>query len=140
MGLFDRLRRPGLSPANTPPDWVERGEWREWPPPRDLVADPRTDEIARLAGPQGGVVPVAAGLIRDRFNPADPDTIRVEVEGRLVGRLRRGAAAALAPALDRARCPIVTVCAVVRGGAAPAVYLWPERRLSDGPDIALPDD
>ncbi len=142
MALFDGVRRPTFSPPNTPPDWAERGEWRGWPPPLDLVVHSRREEIARIAGPhrpEGYSAPVAAGLIRDRWNE-DRDAIRVEVGGRPVGYLRREAAAVLAPALDRGRCAIVTVCGVVSrraGDAAPALYLWPDRRLSDGPEVTL---
>jgi HIRAN domain len=148
MGLLDRLRRPpSLASPNVTSDWAPAGYWQTWPCPRNVVRESQhQDELRALVGPmcEGGyLVPVAATLRREPDNPHDANAIRVEVDGRLVGRVRREVAAQLAPALDRRRCPAFVVCGVIRGGSRSkrhlGLHLWLERRLSDGPEVDLED-
>jgi hypothetical protein len=82
-------------------------------------------------------------LVRDPENHVDPNAIRAEVQGVLVGHLRRHLAAQIDPALDAARIREFHVPGLLRGGStsAPHVgcHVWLDRCLTDdGPVIELP--
>lgn len=141
-------RRYELAEENCSPGW-EASEWRSWEPPFNLVKGEsfHQENLTALAGPprrHGYLIPVRATLVRDPKNRNDPNAIRVEIDGKLVGHLDRAFAAAASPLLDKARCRSFDVAAIIRGGArrTPSfgVHLWTGRRLCPGPNIAGLDD
>ncbi len=136
-------------PTDTPPDWDRSGVWLSWEPPLNAVRGEShyQDALLALAGepPEAGhLLPVAVALVRDPDNPYDPNALRAELDGTLVGHIARDLAALLSPAMDSAGCAVLTVPGLVRGGSVGApsigVHLWLRRRLSAGPDLQVPED
>jgi HIRAN domain len=143
-------RRAELSDVNVPTGWESTEEWYAWEPPRNLVAGEsyRQKELRKVAGIRnlragGVVVPVEVCFVREPNNEYDRNAFRAEINGQLIGYLRREAAEQIAPTLDRARCARFTVAGVLRGGSVetPTVgcHVWLTRRTSPGPAITLPD-
>ena len=84
-------------------------------------------------------------LVREPRNRYDPNAFRAEIDGHLVGYLRRHKAAELAPLLDRAGCQRLSVPGLLRGGSTrtPNVgcHVWLGRRLSpSGLSLPMDDD
>jgi hypothetical protein len=144
-------RRTELSDVNVPGDWGSTEQWYEWEAPRNLVAGEsyRQKDLRRLARlkklrPGGVLVPVEVCFVREPDNEHDRNAFRAEMDGQLIGYLRREAAKQIAPVLDRARCARFTVAGVLRGGSVetPSVgcHVWLTRRTTPGPAISLADD
>jgi hypothetical protein len=132
-----------------PSDWIERELWIGWDAPRNYVAGEASYKkvLTKIAGPvceDGYLIPTAVRFVREPGNRYDVNAFRAEVDGQLIGYLRRHLAAKLAPSLDRARCSTFTVPGIIRGGSTGApnlgCHIWLERRLGPGPEIALGDD
>ncbi len=83
-------------------------------------------------------------LIRDPQNPHDPNAVKVEVDGQLVGFIAKEMASSLGPFMDSVGCPRFGVAGVIRGGSdrAPTfgVHIWPARRITPGPGILIEDE
>jgi HIRAN domain len=125
------------------------GEWIGWEPPRNVIAGEASyvEALAALAGPiceDGYCIAACVTFVRDPRNAYDGNAFRAEVEGRLVGYLRRQLAEQLAPALDKARCRSFGVAGVIRGGSTRApnlgCHVWLARRLTPGPAIEFDGD
>lgn len=105
----------------------------------------RQENLQRFAGPVrrwGYLVPIDVVIVREQGNPYDPNAIRVEIQGLLVGYIAKEIAAALSPALAREHCQSLNLAGIIRGGApnAPSlgVHLWPGRKLSAaGPELRI---
>jgi hypothetical protein len=138
-----------LACVNVDAHWAESDEWREWGPPRNLVAGEsyHVEELRSLCGvptENGYLQPVEACFVREASNPYDPNAWRVEVAGIAVGHARRELAAVLSEALDRTNCSSFNVSGVLRGGSFGApnigVHVWLDRRTSAGPEILFDDN
>lgn len=96
----------------------------------------------RCSGPTAdGLYPTTATLVRDPANQHDPNAIKVEVDAKLVGYIKKELAAVLAAPLDDAGSRTLLVPAVVFADQqqdSRHVWLWLRRRLSDGPDLPIP--
>jgi hypothetical protein len=139
------FRRGKLIAANVDSGWAAGG-WRTWEAPRNVVVGEsfKQDALRRLTGharENGYLIPVDADLVREPENEYDTNAVRVEVNGELVGYLRRGVAAKVARPADHVRLTRFTLCGLIRGGAIDApevgVHLWLERRRSEG--VRVPD-
>jgi HIRAN domain len=137
-----------LSEPNVDDDWAARNAWVDWEPPRNFVAGEshHMGALAALTGPprqNGYLVPVSVRFVREPNNPYDANALRAEVNGLLVGYLRRHIAAQAAPALDRFGCVEFSVCGIIRGGQPDApnigVHIWLGRRTTAGPEFNLLD-
>src|SRR4051812_23621306 len=133
MPLPFKRRVDELAAPNVPSDWIERHAWLDWDAPRNYVAGESSyrPALAAIAGPvckDGYCFAVPVTLIREPGNRYDPNAVRAEVSGQLIGYLRRHLAAQLAGPLDGARCSSFVVPGVVRGGAARAknigCHIW----------------
>jgi hypothetical protein len=134
-----------LLPANTPPDWIQRGLWREWDGLANAVRGEiqRQDIICGLPGVTTGLVddmrcePVEVEFVREHDNPYDRFACRAMVAGQQVGYLSRECATVLGPQVDAAGVAAWRVAGAVVGGSRGAEYLgvhvWLDRRLSAGP-------
>ena len=138
-----------LSEGNVPSDWIQTALWMEWEPPRNYVAGEASYEaaLAAIAGPtcdEGYLIPSVVQLVREPRNPYDGNAFRAEVDGKLIGYLRRHLAAQLARSCDGARCVSFTIPGIIRGGSrgAPNIgcHIWLDRRLGPGPEITLGAD
>jgi hypothetical protein len=127
--------------ADTPPDWMQRDLWLTWEPPLNAIRGESyyQQALRRFAG-EGVTVPAVVNLVREPQNPHDPNAIRAEVNGELVGHLARELAALFAPVLDNAGCTSLFVPGVLRTGPElmTGVHVWLWRRLSPGPDLLVP--
>ena len=147
MGWF---RRKTKIPPNVPADWVERGLWLDWEAPRNAVAGEASNTLAlsALAGPtceDGYCFPRPVVFVREPTNPYDGNALRAEVDGQMVGYLRRQIAEVVAPPCDRAGLSTFAVAGLLRGGSTSApnlgCHVWLSRRLSPGPRmITLRDE
>jgi hypothetical protein len=82
-------------------------------------------------------------LVRESDNTRDPNAIRVEAKGAVIGYISEGLAESLARLLDEAGCPSVVAPAFVRAyerGANPQVYVWLDRRVSPGPEFVITNE
>ena len=151
MGLLDRVfrRGPVIEPANVEAGWEEAGEWRRsWGCPLNVVREGfHQEHLVAMCGPprkQGYLIPVAATLIREPENQHDRNAVRVEVDGRLVGYVRRDMASSVGPWMDKAGLSSFVLCGLIRGGATRAktigIHVWTDRRLSPGPEMSLKGD
>jgi anti-anti-sigma regulatory factor len=140
---------PKLLQPNVPKDWQRSQLWRKWEAPLHLVRGERyyQQALRQLAGPprvNGYLRPVAVDLVREPANRYDPDAIRAEIGGQLIGHLAKELAANLSPQLDRADCRVVTSPGVIRGGSwdrpALVVHLWPRRQLSPAPEFEVAEE
>lgn len=136
---------PEVGPiADTPADWSESGVGAEWEPPLWAVAGEshHRESFDALLGPTAdGLYPTTATLVRDPANQHDPNAIKVEVDAKLVGYIKKELAAVLAAPLDDAGSRTLLVPAVVFADQqqdSRHVWLWLRRRLSDGPDLPIP--
>jgi hypothetical protein len=138
--------KPALASPNVPNDWIGSRTWIEWEAPRNVIAGEAsyTDALRALAGPvcdEGYCFGAAVMLVREPRNPYDANAIRAEVEGQLVGYLRRQLAAEFATPLDNASCRSFGVAGVIRGGSSSArnlgCHVWLDRRVTPGPAIDL---
>jgi hypothetical protein len=117
----------------------------EWEAPQNVTRGEshHQDAIERAAGNQddrGVPRPVVATLRREPTNAYDPNAIRVEVNGELVGRITKELAVELAPRMDRAGIAMMEVPAVVCGGASRmhlGVHLWLTRRITPTPSVGV---
>lgn len=135
--------------AAAPTDWIGRELWREWEPPRNLIAgeQSRQEALTAIVGrpcDTGYCKAVVVELVREPKNEYDANAIAAHVEGRQVGYLRRELAEQLAPALDRARSKGFAVPGIIRGGRvvnAPSLgcHIWLDRPLQAGISLDLHD-
>lgn len=140
MGLFDRAKRKPPPVRET--ESVDFAGWAEWEAPHRAIKGEShyRNNLLELAGPpteDGYLAPVSVVLRREPQNAYDPNAIRAEIDGLLVGHVAKEAAAELAPLMDRMECTECMVAGVIRGGSSTAsdlgVHLWPRRQLSPGP-------
>jgi hypothetical protein len=150
-----RVEVPGIESAvraqvQTPEDWVTAEDWRtSWAPPFDVVRGEayRSEALLALVGSDSGqasVRPVELQLIRESDNSYDGNAVRVETGGVLVGYIARELAALVSPTFDAAGAVSCRYPGVIVGGfswqSARQVYIWLDRRLGDGPDLAIPPE
>lgn len=133
-------------------EWIEEQDWyTEWEHPRNLISGesyymPALLKVSGLKTPGGDGInrPVEVAFTREPTNPHDRNAFAAHVAGQLVGHLRAQYAAAIATTCDQARCREFVVCGFLRGGAEnyPNIgcHIWPNRRLTSGPVIAVDDD
>jgi len=128
--------------ANTPLDWAERQEWRNWGPPLDLVRGEsyRQKNLQQFAGEpraNGYLIPVSVTLSREPSNKYDPNAIRVEVDGKHAGYIAKEFAATLAFFMDATKVQAFSVPGIIRGGSFKAcslgVHIWIDKLLSRSP-------
>lgn len=136
---------PDVGPiADTPPDWAQSKVWADWEPLLWAVAGEshHRESFDALLGSTGdGLFPKIAALVREPTNQHDPNAIKVEIDTRLVGYIKKELAAAFARPLDDAGCRALLVPAVIFADPqqdSRHVWLWLRRRLSDGPDLPIP--
>jgi hypothetical protein len=141
--MFGRKRE--LAEPNVPKDWKGSEWWRSWPAPASVVRGESRyrDGLTEVCGGDRDfyLLPVEARLAVEPSNPHDPNAIRVEVDGRLVGYIAREVAAQLSPRLQQAGCWFFKVAGLVRGRFheqyTPGVHLWLDRLITPGPVIQI---
>ena len=136
---------PPFLPANVSPEWLIKREWRTWGPPSQMIRGAQhyrgaIRRVARITSDLSYAKPGAITLRREPTNRHDPNAIRAEIDGELVGYVAKGDAQMLAAQLDAAGCAFAVVAGVIRGGGErhhplPRVMAWPDRRISQGPLI-----
>src|SRR6476620_4820992 len=102
MGLF--RRKWELSPPNVAADWMTNDEWLTWEAPRNFVAGEShyLTALRSLTGKptsDGYLRPVEVCLTREPDNQYDRNAWRAEVDGQLIGYMRREIAAQLSQTL-----------------------------------------
>lgn len=97
------------------------------------------DALHAIAGTCEGEVrfETTAALVPEPGNPHDPNAVRVEVDGRLVGYLPRAAAVAYGPVVrapaERGRTAVCDAMVAGRGGMLGVFLKLPEVHRSGGP-------
>lgn len=138
-----------LSPANVDANWRDGDAWLGWESPRNFVAGeshymPALRKLTGEPREAGYLIPVEVVFVREPTNQYDSNAWRAEVQGQLIGYLRRPLAAQFAAALDPHGLTKVRVCGVIRGGSIDApnlgVHIWPERRPCPGPELRQVDE
>jgi hypothetical protein len=137
-----------LAAPNVPADWAAGDDWLTWEPPRDFVAGEShyVKALRALTGEpreDGYLRPVEVRFVREPDNAYDANAWRAEVEGKLIGYVRREIAAQMARPLDDFGCSTFSVCGVLRGGWIDApnvgVHVWLDKRTTPGPELSLAD-
>jgi hypothetical protein len=127
-----------------PEDWVESEVWRTWPAPLNLIRGEAhySEVLRRYTGPpreHGYLVPVPVTLKREPANPYDPNAIRAEVGGELVGYIMREAVPKIAHAFDTLELEEVCLAGLIRGGSTDrpnlGIFVWGRKRLTACPAL-----
>lgn len=132
-----------LSP-NVPEGWEAEAVWSSWSWPVSVVSGEshHHDELMALTGPprnEGYAVPVPVELILEPTNQYDPNAVRVEVRGSLVGYINGKDAPKVTANLKAVGVDRVTLAGILTGGAvdfAPiGVLIWHTKRISASPKL-----
>lgn len=135
-----------LLAPNVPEDWADPKVHLEWDWPVSVVAGEshHHDALVSLTGPpiEGGYsLPVPVELILEPTNPYDPNAVRVEVRGLLVGYINGKDAPAVTARLKAVSVDRITLAGMLKGGDVGlkfvGVMIWPTKRISPAPSLSF---
>lgn len=139
-------REAKLLEPNVGVGWENPEVYESWDWPVSVVAGEshHAAELRSLTGPpieNGYAVPVPVELILEPTNQYDPNAVRVEIRGLLVGYINGKDAPAVGSRMRSVGVDRITLAGLLKGGALNmqfvGVLIWPTKRLTAAPSLSF---